>query len=53
MQFYEFGNYVNIKTFMSYKKKILKKKKKKISYVILEYAYLLLLVSGLLFKCAA
>ena len=46
MQFYEFGNYVNIKTFMSYIKK-------KLSYVILEYAYLLLLVSGLLFKCAA
>ena len=28
MQFYEFGNYVNIKTFMSYKKKLKKKKKK-------------------------
>ena len=28
MQFYEFGNYVNIKTFMSYKKKFIKKKKK-------------------------
>ena len=27
MQFYEFGNYVNIKTFMSYKKKFKKKKK--------------------------
>lgn len=45
MQLYEFGNYVNIKTFMSYQKKL--------SYVILEYAYLLLLVSDLFFKCAA